>query len=73
MAMKGVGDKTTSTRRFAMPLDDFKAIATAKDVRMRVESIDTYNVSKFGSAYSNAIVNTKFAPFLEKIEAAKSQ
>ena len=71
MAMNGIGDKTTSTRRFAMPLSDFKTIATANDVRMRVEMINTYNVSKFGKANKNAIVNTKFGPFLKKIEAAK--
>ena len=52
-----------------MPLDQFRRMATAKVVKMKVESINTYSVSSFGKAKPNAIVNGKFAAFLEQVDA----
>jgi len=60
-----------SQRRFSMPLSDFRALAAGNDIRMRVEMIDTYSVSKFGPANSGAIVNSKIGPFLAKVDAAR--
>ena len=61
-----------SMSRFAMPFDDFVTIATASDVRMRVDSIDNYVVSTFGKSNDGAVVNTKFSPFLAKIQELRA-
>ncbi|HKQ24123.1 MAG TPA: hypothetical protein VJT81_06740 [Burkholderiales bacterium] len=61
-----------STRRFAMSWDDFLTIAHAKSVKMRLSQIDAYSVSSFGPSHAGATVNTKFAPFLDKVRALRS-
>jgi hypothetical protein len=61
-----------SMSRFEMPFDDFVTIANASDVRMRVDSIDEYVVSTFGKSNEGAVVNTKFAPFLAKIQELRA-
>lgn len=60
-------DKHFSSRRFAMKLDDFVAVAKARSVKMRVGGINDYSVSSFGTE-TEAIVQTKFAPFLAEVE-----
>lgn len=60
-----------STRQFIMPLDSFRIIATANDVKMKVSQIDTYTVSSFGPTNKNAAINGKFIPFLAKIDEMK--
>lgn len=57
-----------STRRLVMPITDFVKVAQGNDVKMKVMQIDTYSVSSFGEANSGAIVNSKFAPFIQKIK-----
>jgi hypothetical protein len=59
-----------SIRRFSVSLNDFIKIATASDVRMKVYQINTYSVSRFGSAYSDSLVNVKIKPFMEKVREA---
>jgi len=61
------GTYPTSRRRFEMPLKDFVKVATASDVRMKVSRMGEYTVTKIGPANGGLVVNTKFAPFLEKI------
>lgn len=61
-----------SMSRFEVPLDDFVTIATASDVRMRVDMIDKYVVSTFGRSNEGAIVNSKFTPFLAKIQELRA-
>lgn len=57
-----------SWSRFRMPIGEFVKLANAADVRMRITLLDQYTVSRFGSGYSpSPVVNTKFAPFLEKV------
>lgn len=56
-----------STRRFSMEAMDFEKLSKGNDVKMKVESIDTYTVSSFGSQNSGAIVNAKFSPFIEQL------
>ena len=73
MVMAGSSGKTFSTRRFVMPIDDFRTIATAQDVRMRIDRINSYSVSTFGPANGIAIINTKFKPFLEKVDSIIAQ
>jgi hypothetical protein len=57
-----------STRRLVMPMSDFIKVSQGNDVKMKVMQIDTYSVSSFGSANSGAVVNTKFAPFIQKLK-----
>jgi len=63
------GGLASSSRRFEMRLDDFVVIATADVVKMRVEGINDYTVSSFGPGAGIAVVNMKFAPFLEQVRA----
>lgn len=55
-----------STRRFVTSLSNFKKIAEAKNVKMKVSGIDNYSVSTFGVGSSAPIIS-KFKPFVEKI------
>lgn len=59
-----------SFRRFEMPLDQFRVVARANVVKMRVGGINDYTVSSFGPGSGEAIVNSKFAPFLTAVDAA---
>jgi len=59
-----------SFRRFEMPLDQFRALARANVVKMRVGGINDYTVSSFGIGAGQAIVNSKFAPFLTAVDTA---
>lgn len=54
---------------FLMPLDQFRRMASAKIVEMKVEKNFAYSVSSFGKTRPNAIVNGKFAAFLEQVDA----
>ncbi len=56
-----------STRRFYIPIRDFKLIAQAKLVKMKVIHIDNYTVSSFGESAGMRTINTKFSPFLEAV------
>lgn len=62
------GDNTElvawSTRRFAIHLNDFLKLSQGKDIKMKVEQIDTYTVSSFGSSNPNAQVNAKLTKFV---------
>lgn len=57
-----------STPQFSMPLSQFRVLASAKIVKMKIESKDTYSVSSFGQS-KRATVSRKFAPFLQKVDA----
>ena len=57
-----------STRRLVMPVSDFLKVAQGNDVKMKVMQIDTYSVSSFGPTNSGAIINAKFAPFIQKLK-----
>ena len=63
------GDMTStySTRRMTMPIDDFIKLANAKQVKMRVQHIDTYSISIFGRS-EMAVVGSKFEPFVAKLK-----
>lgn len=56
-----------TVRRFEMPLEEFLRIARANDVKMRLALGDNYTVSEFGPAHPDAIVNSKFKPFIDKV------
>ena len=56
-----------SSRRFAIPLKEFELIAAGRDVKMRVSRINEYTVSAFGMEHPNAIVNSKFPAFIQKV------
>ena len=57
-----------SYKHFSMSVKDFRTIATAKNVKMRVESPTASSVSSFGTG--SAIIDTKMAPFLDAITKA---
>ncbi len=57
-----------STRQFSMSLEQFRELAAAQTVKMKVVMIDKYSVSSFGKSKSSAIVNGKFAPFLQQVD-----
>ena len=60
-----------STRRFCVSYKDFIAIATALSVKMKVSGANKYGVSSFGTS-TNALVNKKFSPFLQKLQVVRS-
>lgn len=62
-----------STRQFAVDYDDFLRIANGKVVKMRIEMMDKYQNSSFGTEVSGAIVNTKFPKFLEQVKRLKGE
>ena len=55
-----------SSNRFIVSYFDFEKIATAPTVKMKVSTGNSYGVSSFGGT-SMAVVNSKFQPFLNKI------
>jgi hypothetical protein len=61
-----------SLRRFQISLADFRTIAGASVVKMRLEGVDAYTVSTFGPGAGSgmAFINTKFAPFLDQVQQA---
>jgi len=63
---------TWSERRFQMPLSDFIKVATGRIVKMKVVRNNDYTVSSFGTGLPGASVNTKFQPFLAKVEELRS-
>ncbi len=69
---RGTYAMTTSIRRFSVPWSDFVAIAKARSVKMKVSRVNDYGVSSFGPDNPNAVVNVKFAPFIEQVEKIRS-
>lgn len=57
-----------STRQFAVSWEQFLKIANGKVVKMRIEKIDTYQNSSFGTENSGGLVNKKFPPFIAKVK-----
>lgn len=60
-----------STRRFYVSYKDFISIAIASSVKMKVSGANQYGVSSFGTS-TGALVNKQFPPFLQKLQAARS-
>lgn len=58
-----------STRQFSMSLEQFRQMAAAQTVKMKVVMIDKYSISSFGQSNPSAIVGGKFAPFLQQVDA----
>ncbi len=58
-----------STRPFVITLEDFRKLAKADTVKMKVVMIDSYAVSTFGQGHPQAIVSGKFYEFLNQIDA----
>ena len=58
-----------STRQFVMPLEQFRVLAVANLVKMKVTMIDKYSVSAFGKTKPGAIVSGKFSEFLRQVDA----
>lgn len=62
-----------STRRFVMPLSEFERLENAGDVRLRIDSIDTYSVSSFSVSGNAGAVAAKIKPFLAAIRQHRSR
>jgi hypothetical protein len=62
-------EKRNSYRRFSMPVSEFRVMAGAETVKMRVVTITEYSVSSFGSAHKGAVVSDKLLDFLRAIDA----
>jgi hypothetical protein len=60
-----------STRRFSVSMSDFRKLANAPAVKMKVLRINRYTVSEFGSEREAVAVSSKFLPFLAKIAEVK--
>ncbi|HYS75009.1 MAG TPA: hypothetical protein VEM38_02815 [Burkholderiales bacterium] len=71
-ASAGTEYGSSSTRRFAMSWQDFLKIANAKSVKMKLVRLDEYTVSSFGPEHPEAVVNTRIAPFVEKVRELRS-
>lgn len=61
---------SSSYKRFSVDRATFEKIARGSDVKMKVIRGNDYTVSAFGSAHEYAIVNNKFQPFLDAVDAA---
>ncbi len=55
-----------------MSWQDFLKIANAKSVKMKLVRLDEYTVSSFGPEHPEAVVNTRIAPFVEKVRELRS-
>lgn len=58
---------------FSISLDEFKKIANADIVKMKVTRLDKYSLSSFGKKRELAIVNKKFQPFLDAIAKCRGE
>jgi hypothetical protein len=57
-----------STRQFVIPLEQFRKLAAADLVKMKVIMIDKYTVSSFGQTKPKAVVSGKFEGFLTQVD-----
>ncbi len=66
------GPVRTSTNRFIITLDDFKTIANAQDVKLKIVRLGSYSVSSFGRApkHKNVVISMKLPGFIEKLRSA---
>jgi hypothetical protein len=62
-----------STRQFTMSWQDFLKITSAKSVKMKVIHLNDYTVSSFGPAHSGTVVNSRIAPFVEKVRELRAR
>lgn len=62
-----------SMRLFSIPMAEFRKLANARIVKMKISGIGNYSVSRFGQDYPDVMVSSRFAPFLAKIDAVKKQ
>jgi len=67
------GGIPVSSRRFEVPLRDFLIIASSKIVKMRIDGINDYTVSSFGPGAGDAVVNSKFGPFIDEVRKLTSK
>ena len=56
-----------SSRAFAISYDEFRAIATAQTVRMKITTGSKHQVATFGQAHSSAMISHKLPEFLELV------
>jgi hypothetical protein len=60
--------KGGSSRRFAMPLDEFRKIVSARIVKMKITRNNDYSVSRFGQEYPDVAVTGKITKFMAKVD-----
>ncbi|MES1982379.1 MAG: hypothetical protein V4443_07875 [Pseudomonadota bacterium] len=56
-------------RRYSMPLDEFRKVAAARVVKMKIFRAHDTSSSQFGKDFPYVAVNGKFSPFLNKVDA----
>jgi hypothetical protein len=61
-----------STRQFAISWQDFLKLTSAQSVKMKVVRLSDYTVSSFGPAHSGTMVNSRIAPFVEKVRELRA-
>lgn len=66
-------ENQASSRRFALPLAEFRKIAAASEVKMKVvyDFENSYSVSSFGTNHPLALTTKKIPPFISQIDTLK--
>ena len=62
-----------STRKFIVGMNQFREMANANDVRIRIGLQHRNFVFKFGKNYPDETINDRFIPFLKKVDVVKSK
>lgn len=68
----GAAPLKKSTRRFALPLTEFRKIAAARIVKMKISRDNDFTLSRFGQDYPDVTVSRKIVAFLAKVDGYKA-
>lgn len=67
-------ENSASSRRFSLPLSEFRKIAAARVVKMKIthNNGNNYSVSSFGLDYPNVLTTSKIPPFMNKVDELRN-
>lgn len=67
-----VFERGQSVRRFSMPLDEFRKIAAARIVKMKITRNNDFSVSRFGQEYPDVPASGKITKFMAKVDELRT-
>lgn len=67
-------ENNASSRRFSLPLSEFRKIAAANVVKMKIiyNLGNNSSVSSFGQDYPNVLTTSKIPPFMSKVDELRA-